>query len=105
MGIKKPVPFIFANMNSTEIQCIAIELNMSGNTYLTFSFYILPKENIVFFLKRLSEDFDFYAKSYKNICILSCFNVEPSYPDLKDFSQDQKLKHLIQNSSLEGYNY
>ena len=105
-GHKKPESFIeiSANTNFTEIQCIAMELKMSGKIYLIFSFYILPKQNIVFLNKR-TEGLDFYAKFYENICMLGSLNATSSHPDLIDFLGDHKLKHFIHNSSLKGYNY
>ena len=89
-----------------DIQCIAMELNVSNKRYIILSIYRPPKQKIDYFLDSLSEGLDFYSKNYENICIIGDFNATPSNPHLLKFFEDQNLKNLIKNptcfKSLQG---
>ena len=61
-----------------DIQCIAMELNVTNKKYVIFSIYRPPKQNINYFLNSLPEGLDFYLKHYENNCILGDFNATPS---------------------------
>ena len=80
-----------------DIQCVPIELNVANKRYVIFSIYRPPKQNLNFFLDRLSEGLDFYSKNYENICIIGDFNATPSNPNLIQFFENQNLKNLVKN--------
>ena len=61
-----------------DIQCIAMDLNVTNKKYVIFSIYRPPKQNINYFLNSLPEGLDFYLKHYENNCILGDFNATPS---------------------------
>ena len=48
----------------------------------------LPKENLNFFLDRLSKGLHFRLKDYENICMLGDFNARLSNPNLTLFLKD-----------------
>ena len=89
-----------------DIQCIAMELNVSNKRYIILSIYRPPKQKIDYFLDSLSEGLDFYSKNYENICIIGDFKATPSNPSLIQFFENQNLKNLVKNptcfKSLQG---
>ena len=78
-----------------EIQCIPIELNISTKKYALLSIYRPPNPNINFFLDKLSEALDIYAKHYENICIFGDFNAIPENNHMINFMSNQCLSNLI----------
>ena len=80
-----------------DIQCIAMDLNVTNKKYVIFSIYRPPKQNVNYFLNSVSEGIDFYSKHYENICILGDFSARPSNSRLTLFLENQNLKSMIKN--------
>ena len=72
-----------------------MELHVANKKYIKFSLHRPLKQNINFFLDRLSEAFGFYSKYYENICILGDFNETTLNLHLTLFLENQNLKNAI----------
>ena len=72
-----------------------MKLNMANKLYVVFATNRPPKQNINFFIDRLSKGLHFYWKDYENICIPGDFNARLSNPNWTLFLKNQNLKKLV----------
>ena len=89
----------------SDIQILAIELNVKKTRWLLLSIYRNPKQNLSYFLKCLSEAMLFYSR-YDSILINGDFNEEPSNPELKQFLACYQLhNHMKEKTCWKSCDY
>ena len=79
------------------LEGIFLELNLKKSKWLFFGGYNPNKENIAYFLSRVSPRIDHYMPKYDNLILLGDFNSEIHDIAMSEFCDTYNLKNLIKD--------
>ena len=92
---KIPSRQLFSFSLPSDIQCIAIELNLRKQKWLVLSIYRNPSQNLKYFLDNLTALLDYYSAKYENLVILGDFNAIASCAEIASFMAEFSFYSLI----------
>lgn len=80
----------------SDIECIALELNVRTTKWLVLSVYRNPKTGLTYFLDQIQNLTKSFS-NYENILILGDFNQETNNTHVRQFMETSSLKNLIKS--------
>ena len=93
----KELQIIFFN----EFEVLFIEVNLSHSKWLFVACYRSPSQNDDLFFRKLSNQIDFYSKTYDNFLIAGDLNCQETEPILSEFLNMHSAENIAENTCLK----
>ena len=82
----------------TDIQILAVELNLRKTKWLLLNIYRPPSQSLIYFLSHLADAILYYSR-YESVLINSDFNAESDTPDLLNFLNSNQLHNHMKEKT------
>ena len=91
----KELQIIFFN----EFEVLFVEINLSHSKWLFVACYHPPNQNDDLIFRKLSNQIDFYSKTYDNFFIVGDFNCQETEPMLSEFLNMHSAKNIVKEET------
>ena len=97
--LRKDIPskilYIPGITDTTNFECLFVEINLHKIKWLICGTYNPSKNNIATHLSKLSSCIEKFSYDYDNLIILGDFNAEPYHNEVQEFCNSFNMKNLV----------